>query len=167
MGNKGSVSEGTLGASPTGAGSERVRGKSFRQPPSPKRDEAEEEGAAARGGGFAKRQARPTTYDDVALFRARIAYDDVRDLRLVERFVREGGDVNFVPFVAGVYDWTLLHWAAFFKATPTIKFLAAKGANINLTSAEGEVPAAVAKSVGASGEILRLLEAGRLLGGRV
>ena len=176
----------SLSAPPVYGGqvSERTRGKSFRFPggkeggagngneggDSPRSGVST---AASQAGGngageteFARRVQRPSRYDDVALFKVRLAFDEVRDTEKVERFLREGGDPNFVPFAVGVYDWTLLHWAAFYRATSTIKLLVGKGANINLKNAEGDVPARIAKNQGASAEILRLLEAGRLLGGR-
>lgn len=127
-------------------------------------------GAADAGGsserGFDKRTKRTPRYDDLVLFKYRFSYDDVRFSERVERFLKEGGDPNYVPNVLGLYDWTLLHWAAFYRATASIKLLVGKGANVNLKSTDGDVPAKIAKNVGASSEILRLLEAGRLLGGR-
>ena len=178
MGNKpgggsGRESSDSLSAPPVHAGglSERQRGKSLaRGLVSARADSSADAPASPTNGAdkseFAKRVPRGAKYDDVALFKARIAYDDVRYVDRVEQFVRQGGDVNYVPFAMGVYDWTLLHWAAHFRATNTIKFLVSRGANINLKNAEGDVPARIAKNAGASAEILRLLEAGRLLGGR-
>jgi ankyrin repeat protein len=113
---------------------------------------------------FTRRIPRNTTYDDVA-FKVKLVFDDVKNFDKLEKFLKSGGDVNYVPHVYGLYDWTLLHWAAFYKVTNSVKALVTKGANVNLKTSDGEVPAKIAKSVGANAEILRLLEAGRLLGG--
>ena len=79
---------------------------------------------------------------------------------MVERFVREGGDVNAVPehYSWTGFRWTMLHWAALFQAEDVVRFLVERGADVTRVNANGETPWDVANNVGVSPETAKLLD---------
>ena len=100
---------------------------------------------------------RGAKYDDVCLFKVNLTYDEIKDVKKLDKFLAQGGDVNYCPSVLGIYDWTLLHWAAYYQNIPCIKLILQKGADAKLQNADRETPFKVAQSMEAGNDVLKLL----------
>lgn len=88
-----------------------------------------------------------------------ISYEDAAKLDAVERFLREGGDVNAHPehYSWFGWRWTLLHFAALQQADDVARLLVARGADVGRVNANGETPLDVALMTGHCSDEMRKL----------
>lgn len=101
--------------------------------------------------------------DDAGAF---VFSDDVMDCEKIKSFLAAAGDANYVPIPIedeGPYPeveetgLTLLHWAAWYKQTETVKALIQFGAKVEVKDVKGKTPLDLATQRGADKDLVALL----------